>query len=548
MCKCGSPWMWAVSGTILSVLCLAIPVQSAAVGNITTAKISLSNLELNASASRNVYKTAAPQRPSQGPADNTGSAAQVGFYKVDTESTGIPGGLRAKAQRVPQEDPRSARIRVSGRSRPSADLYEEDAEEIDEEDLKGKGRGRAGSRRQPSSDEDHDLGRQRAPSRPQVGYKPFGGGEVAPTPLKKPKQDDYKSDDEESADFGEHSSSGDGGGSHGSYSSSSSGSSDDHDDYKGDSSADDDEADHHAEDSGDGAAYKEEEEEGDGHHHDVSAPSSESLKEELHDKHEAKKLADIKPVSEDDHHDSHGSVGGDNTHTSASTDAKSEDFVSEPHHHGPKSHSYVKGGEQKHKAEHHSAVGEKGSKGYKKKEAHDSAEAGKHGKEAHKVHSQTKKGHKKAHLDEAGKYAQKHEAEKAKTGAEFADKGKHKKGHSTKGFRTVHRKDEFKKDETFYDEADNQGHHAKKGAVEKHHQGKKGEKQEKKHHDSKHDVGKASKEGEKGHGKHSQAKKGHKGEEHEEAKHQSLSKTAKEGGSKAAHKSQHAKAGHDDHY
>lgn len=108
--------------------------------------------------------------------------------------------------------------------------------------------------------------------------------------------------------------------------------------------------------------------------------------------------------------------------------------------------------------------GEKGGKGYKDneefnkeliKKLHDSNEEG---------YKKQAGGNKKNQFEEGEKFEDVKQAKKGEEGENFSAKKSHKKGQKTTGFHNVYHKDEYKKEHSFFDESDDDGHHAEFGA------------------------------------------------------------------------------------
>lgn len=107
--------------------------------------------------------------------------------------------------------------------------------------------------------------------------------------------------------------------------------------------------------------------------------------------------------------------------------------------------------------------GEKGDKGYKGFEEFNEGILKKFIKDQDSGFYKQLGGEKKGHHEEGGYHGGFEAAKKGESGEHFDEKKSHKKGHKTTGFHNVYHKDEFKKQHSFYDEADNSGYYDKYG-------------------------------------------------------------------------------------
>lgn len=111
----------------------------------------------------------------------------------------------------------------------------------------------------------------------------------------------------------------------------------------------------------------------------------------------------------------------------------------------------------------HGAKGFKGNQGFSANQGHIKSNHG-------NVNKAAKKGSfgQVGHVSKAGKtdgtvYGNNNVATKAVKGVRFGNKGSHKKGHATKGFKNTHHKDEFSKSHTFHDIKDDHDFYNKYG-------------------------------------------------------------------------------------
>ncbi|KAK6637819.1 hypothetical protein RUM44_008241 [Polyplax serrata] len=136
--------------------------------------------------------------------------------------------------------------------------------------------------------------------------------------------------------------------------------------------------------------------------------------------------------------------------------------------------------------EFHHAGGESGGKGYKDQDEFN--------KELiKKLHSQEEEGYgkqfggnKKKEYEEGQKFEDVKQEKKGEEGENFSSKKSHKKGHKTTGFHNVYHKDEYKKQHSFFDEADDDGHHAEFGGNHEAHGAEGGAYKKAGHHNSGH--------------------------------------------------------------
>lgn len=189
----------------------------------------------------------------------------------------------------------------------------------------------------------------------------------------------------------------------------------------------------------------------------------------------------------------------------------------------------TEGGDEYGKAQ-QSAHGEKGNKGYEKKDTFHKGVKGSHGEQQAEGYYKEKEGKKAGHHQSAGHYHQHHEGKKGSEGEKHGEKKYHKKGQKTSGFHNVYHKDEYKKDHSFYDEADRNGFYKKYGNEASQHAAKEGGHKK----GGKSDAGYAAvnygKKGSHDKGHYAKEDAGHKGQKGHEAHHATYSDYANEEG------------------
>ncbi|XP_066999902.2 uncharacterized protein [Anabrus simplex] len=191
--------------------------------------------------------------------------------------------------------------------------------------------------------------------------------------------------------------------------------------------------------------------------------------------------------------------------------------------------NYKRGGGEEQDASHYASQGEKGEKGYKSQHAFDKGEAGKHGAAEDAGFYNEQAGHKKAHHDEAGQYGEHNEGAKGYKSASFGAHADHKKGSKTTGFHNVYHKDEYKKDHSFYDEANNSAHQDKHGEFEAKHAAAQGGFRKGGRQDAAYDVGEKGKKGSYDKGEHFDEEKGFEGREGHDGYHGHKEEFSKKG-------------------
>lgn len=197
---------------------------------------------------------------------------------------------------------------------------------------------------------------------------------------------------------------------------------------------------------------------------------------------------------------------------------------------------YIQGNGQQSNQESYNQNKQLADSGFEKERDYEKGDKGVYEKKDQQSHYNEKDGHKLADSDSKVYYSEGHKAENGKEGGEHFQSEGHKKGSKTTGFHKVYHKDEYKKDHTFYDEADSKGfyekygdHHANHGSKAGHHV--KGANSEGSYHED--HAGKSGKH-EKGH--HNDEKEGYEGKSGHENYHNNQENYEKSGGEKESSK------------
>ncbi|XP_032522445.2 filaggrin-2-like [Danaus plexippus] len=181
--------------------------------------------------------------------------------------------------------------------------------------------------------------------------------------------------------------------------------------------------------------------------------------------------------------------------------------------------------------EHHSAHGEKGSKGHHSKGHHEKGIAGHYGKQHKEGSFHESEGGHKAHHDEADAHGKHHQAGESYKGGDHGHKKHFSKGEEITGYHKVFNKDEFKKDHDFYDVADDSGSFKKHGYNSAHHGSEGGAHKEGGHGDSGYNKGGFGKAGFKSKGYVDESDASHSKEDGEESHYKHGEGYGKKGGS-----------------
>uniref|UniRef100_A0A1B0CK13 Putative cuticular protein 35b n=1 Tax=Lutzomyia longipalpis TaxID=7200 RepID=A0A1B0CK13_LUTLO len=169
----------------------------------------------------------------------------------------------------------------------------------------------------------------------------------------------------------------------------------------------------------------------------------------------------------DSHYD--GDVDSGDFDTTGGHFSESYSDGDDHHHHD---HHYSDGDGSEYGEEYHKKHGSEGKKGHDSETKFEKGSKGHYSKEDHSGHYDEDGGHKKSYYDEGDEYGQHHEGAHASKGGKYGEKKHHKKGSKTTGYHNVFHKDEYKKDHTFYDDADHNGNFKKYGSAhDQHHKG-----------------------------------------------------------------------------
>lgn len=215
-------------------------------------------------------------------------------------------------------------------------------------------------------------------------------------------------------------------------------------------------------------------------------------------------------------------------------------FDKEKHFEKEKGKEYV--------AAHDSSHGAKGEKGYSKKEAFSKGENEKHGHEENKAYAKEKEGDEKSHLDKSTHYSAGHKAAEGAKETDYHREKGHRKGHKKSGFRTVHHKDEFKKNEEFFDEEHDTGGHQEHGHKAKEHKEKTGGHDKKAYLDSGHHHSSRGHEGGHENGNKYNQHKGHHQEKGHSGHYGHEQEYGKKSGFKEGEQHGHSEYGDHKHY
>ncbi|CAH1636168.1 unnamed protein product [Spodoptera littoralis] len=207
-------------------------------------------------------------------------------------------------------------------------------------------------------------------------------------------------------------------------------------------------------------------------------------------------------------------------------------------------HAFAKGGGSNYGEKHHSAHGEKGSKGYHTEDHHAKGEAGNYGKKHDEGYYKEAEGGEKGHHDVAAVHGKHYEGGKSYKGGDHGHKKHFSKGEDITGYHKVFHKDEFKKDHDFYDVADKSGHFNKHGHENEHHGSEEGGHEEGGHHDSASNKGGFGKSGFHAKGHIDDADASHSAEDGHESHYHNKADFGKKGGS--SHGQEFAFANDDD--
>ncbi|XP_025206989.1 transcription initiation factor TFIID subunit 1-like [Melanaphis sacchari] len=207
---------------------------------------------------------------------------------------------------------------------------------------------------------------------------------------------------------------------------------------------------------------------------------------------------------------------------------------------------YSKAGGSYKKAGHYFSQGTLGDSGYKNHHDFDKSHAGKYGKDDLKSHYKKAKGHSTGHKTDADHYGHHKSGTHGVKGQKFGETENHKKGHKTTGFHNVYHKDEYNKEQKFYDNAHKHGKYDKYGGKHKDFTQKAGGSKHGTSHESGYDEAHKGSAGQFNKGNYYDNHKGHSGESGHKSHHDhkaeydTLSDNKKYG--------EHESAGGDDFY
>lgn len=131
----------------------------------------------------------------------------------------------------------------------------------------------------------------------------------------------------------------------------------------------------------------------------------------------------------------------------------------------PGKHSKSGGSFQK--AGHYFSEGNQGDSGFQSHRDYDKGHAGKYGHDDLKGHFNKATGHSAGHSDVADHYGKHHSGTHGVVGHKFGETETHKMGQKTTGFHNVYHKDEYNKEQNFYEDAHKHGKHDKYGGKHK---------------------------------------------------------------------------------
>ncbi|KAG5887137.1 hypothetical protein JTB14_024246 [Gonioctena quinquepunctata] len=147
-----------------------------------------------------------------------------------------------------------------------------------------------------------------------------------------------------------------------------------------------------------------------------------------------------------------------------------ENFVDDPNkinsnlnNYVSQSTNFIKGGGSNYEDAEKTSRGEKGEQGYSDRDEFAKGLTGRHDNEQKKDSYDVSAGNKRAHQEQDGHYASRHQSGEGSKGGSFSNEGSHEKGSKTTGYHKVFHKDEYKKDHSFYDKADKKGHFNRHG-------------------------------------------------------------------------------------
>lgn len=171
------------------------------------------------------------------------------------------------------------------------------------------------------------------------------------------------------------------------------------------------------------------------------------------------------------------------------------------------------------KAGHYFAEGSAGDEGHKSHQTFDRGHAGKYGKDDLRSHYKNGAGHKAGHANEADHYGKQHGTAHGVKGNRFGETESHRKGHRTTGFHNVYHKDEYNKENMFYEDAHKHGKHDRYGGKHKDYAQKGGGHKHGHRYDAGYNEGHGGEAGHHGKGGYYDKHRGHSGESGHKSHH-----------------------------
>lgn len=211
-------------------------------------------------------------------------------------------------------------------------------------------------------------------------------------------------------------------------------------------------------------------------------------------------------------------------------------------HNGHQSH-YNKEGGSEYGEDKFAKHGEKGTKGYNNEHAYSKGDKGSHASEHHTGYYDHHGAKKASEFDQGEHFDKNEHGAKGSKGGKFGEKKHHKKGSKTTGYHNVFHKDEFKKDHTFYDDADHKGHFTKYGSDHDYNKNDAGKYNIGGHKHSGYEQGHHGKKGHTDDGKYDQADAGYKSQYGDEQYHSHNQDYGKKGGSEYGNQHKYSKEG-----
>lgn len=181
--------------------------------------------------------------------------------------------------------------------------------------------------------------------------------------------------------------------------------------------------------------------------------------------------------------------------------------------------------------DHHLSDGGKDVKGQKSEHSFNKGEKGSHGKDESSHYFDEEGGQKKSSIDEENISGSNHESSKGLKGGKTGQNKGHKKGSKTTGYHNKYNKDDYHKEQKFYDDEHKGGSHKKFGNDHEFHNSEGEDHKKGTHHGSGHKQDSFSKKGNTDTGHYDADHKGHKGSHGFETHHFHNEGYGKKGGS-----------------